>query len=726
MTLFSGVATASSMALILELLLKGTVVLVVAALVTLVQRRASAASRHLTWSAALVALLLLIVARGLGPAWILPIAPTGFGLTAASPLSEAAAPPAKVDRAPVVGVTIEPTAGLSAVPPPTSHSRGASPAPLAQGLLALWLCGALFLVVRLGRSQVALARLARAAQPVRDARILAQAREIARELGLDRPVLLLQSQRPVVPMTWGLLRPTILIPSAATGWSDDRARIVLTHELGHILRGDILIHWVGQLTLALTWPHPLVWLAVRRERAERERACDDIVLRQGARPSDYATELLGFASGAGAVLPEAGASLAMAGRSEFQHRLLAILDAAAPRSGATRLAFLFAGLALIGTALFAVLRPVESRALGKGIEQIEGSGSLNLNGIRLLLESWSGNPKMSARAWLDSPDCRGSRPGRTKCSVTQEDRTTLARFVGSGIALALDAEGEFDVSGDARSFASLAPGGWIVVLERRAGVEHEYRIRRGRDGGVTESCRREGVELSPSATQSWLATTVPELVRHTGLGLATRLSHLADHDGLAAALAEVRLVVNGAARSQALLELIDRPGLSEDDRLLIIDAAAVAPVGVQASPLFERALEEPSPRVLARVAQAALGLNEEVHRFTLLSRVVEVVPPGTPLPPALLAGLKTFHADHYRVRLGQSILERGVVAPDEALAVAEMALQLHSDQEKLEILRTILDAFPEPDAQITAALRRLADSLRHGEARDAGLRRLGP
>ena len=55
--------------------------------------------------------------------------------------------------------------------------------------------------------------------------------------------------------------------------------------------------WSPGLVCALYWFNPLVWLAARRMVAERERACDDIVLRHGAKPADYAEQVLEISAG---------------------------------------------------------------------------------------------------------------------------------------------------------------------------------------------------------------------------------------------------------------------------------------------------------------------------------------------------------------------------------------------------------------------------------------------
>ena len=153
-------------------------------------------------------------------------------------------------------------------------------------------------------------------------------------------------------MAWGIFRSSVLMPADADTWPAHRLRVVLLHELAHVKRRDCLTHLVAQIACAAYWFNPLAWMAARRLRTERERACDDLVLASGTRGSDYADQLLDIARvmRAGrfpAVL--AGASLAMAQRSQLEGRLMAILDPSVPRRGLTR------ARALAAAVVFALL-----------------------------------------------------------------------------------------------------------------------------------------------------------------------------------------------------------------------------------------------------------------------------------------------------------------------------------------------------------------------------------
>jgi TonB family protein len=94
------------------------------------------------------------------------------------------------------------------------------------------------------------------------------------------------------PILWGWLRPVVLLPLEAQGWSSERRRFAIAHELAHLERRD---NWSALLALAaqaLYWFHPLTWWLSAKMAEQRELACDNRVLSSGAQPSEYADFLL--------------------------------------------------------------------------------------------------------------------------------------------------------------------------------------------------------------------------------------------------------------------------------------------------------------------------------------------------------------------------------------------------------------------------------------------------
>ena len=126
------------------------------------------------------------------------------------------------------------------------------------------------------------------------------------------------------PFTWGMFRHCILLPSDADAWSSSQKRAVLAHELAHAKRFDGLIHFLVQVVCSVYWFNPIVWLAARRMRLERERACDDYALNAGAIPGAYAEHLLALASGGNSHGLLATTSIAQP--SQLETRLRAILN----------------------------------------------------------------------------------------------------------------------------------------------------------------------------------------------------------------------------------------------------------------------------------------------------------------------------------------------------------------------------------------------------------------
>lgn len=155
-----------------------------------------------------------------------------------------------------------------------------------------------------------------------------EARAVARRIGLDASISVRQMRRDGSPHVAGFFESVVMMPPAALSWTIEARQAALAHELTHIKRHDRRTQAIAQLACAIYWFNPLAWYAAAALARERERACDDEVLRFGARPSAYAALLLDLARAPGSVWTPATA-LSMARRSAIEGRLLSILTDAA-------------------------------------------------------------------------------------------------------------------------------------------------------------------------------------------------------------------------------------------------------------------------------------------------------------------------------------------------------------------------------------------------------------
>src|SRR5205823_482984 len=144
--------------------------------------------------------------------------------------------------------------------------------------IALWLFGVSIVIGQLLIGTLLVRRITIQAAKVTEARCLQILHELGHRLALTRTPVLLETARPLPPMTWGLLSPTILLPESWREWPLERLRVVLAHELIHVRRFDYFSQVSVQIACALYWFHPLAWLAAGQLSRERELSCDDEVL----------------------------------------------------------------------------------------------------------------------------------------------------------------------------------------------------------------------------------------------------------------------------------------------------------------------------------------------------------------------------------------------------------------------------------------------------------------
>jgi beta-lactamase regulating signal transducer with metallopeptidase domain/protocatechuate 3,4-dioxygenase beta subunit len=191
--------------------------------------------------------------------------------------------------------------------------------------LGVWFAGFVFTLIPFLAGYWQNAQLSRTAETINDESILFDLQRFAEVMRLRRKVRLLHSNHGFIPMTWGVLKPTILLPSPGWQvWTDEQRKVVLLHELAHVKRLDVLWQMLTRMVCSFYWFHPLVWHAYRKMLIEREMACDEFVISSGVKQSTYAEYLVRFSREFGK--PVTSASVAMAQCSNLERRVEAILQ----------------------------------------------------------------------------------------------------------------------------------------------------------------------------------------------------------------------------------------------------------------------------------------------------------------------------------------------------------------------------------------------------------------
>lgn len=305
-----------------DTVLQATVLLCLVLFAAWLLRRASAAARRLVWLCALALLPAVPLIS------LLPVPPA-----VRIPIALAPRPPEPAHVTSTVRQVVLPDAPVRAphaVATPLSAPSTPARAALSWAAL-LWLSGAGFCLLRRRIAWRRLRNVLRESQAIRSGPLAASLAKALAEVGVQRPVRLLQATDDVcAPMTWGWRRPVLLLPARAGDWEAEAARAVLLHEVAHIRNGDWAVQTMAAWVRALYWFHPLVWCAAHRLRIECEQACDDAVLGAGVSAPDYASLLLSEAKYLRTAAP--AAAVAMARSSGLEVRLRAILNGARRRS----------------------------------------------------------------------------------------------------------------------------------------------------------------------------------------------------------------------------------------------------------------------------------------------------------------------------------------------------------------------------------------------------------
>jgi beta-lactamase regulating signal transducer with metallopeptidase domain len=242
----------------------------------------------------------------------------------------------------------------------------------AAPIAVAYLAGIVLMLARLAIALQGGRRLRLAATLIPDGPIAELVRRQARQIGLKAAPLVAWCSRISVPVVVGIVRPMILLPSAlATGFDPSHLEALLTHELAHIRRFDPLVNLLQRLIEVLLFFHPAVWYVSRRVSAERENACDDLVLSAGWPAVRYAQALLRmaeFSATAREIPPQTNAALAASGggSSQFKRRVLRLLEIEdAPRVRLSRGGVLLA----VAAAVLMFASPTLIQALNKEQKQ---------------------------------------------------------------------------------------------------------------------------------------------------------------------------------------------------------------------------------------------------------------------------------------------------------------------------------------------------------------------
>lgn len=394
----------------ISILAKATLVLLAGLAAAAIARRSRASIRHLVLAVTFAALAVLpLAALALPPLTVdLPATPVAVPSAPAPTIAPSTTPAAQRD------VATDQSLARRARPSWPAFFRGA------------WLAGVLLLSISFAVSVARLIRIGRRGIPWLETRDLV--RHLCGENAISREVPVLLHEAVAAPLTYGALRPRILLPIDARTWTEADLRRALVHEIEHVHRGDWLTQVFARMVCVVYWFHPLAWSAWRQLSLEAERACDDAVVRSAER-TDYADQLVELARRM--KTSSSPALVAMASRSDLGTRVTALLDATQRRGRVTRRAAFLA----LPAAAAAILAIAPLRAVAVVPERSEG-GTQEVHPTtrqHLKVAPWAGQATRSASSAFERGMVEAAADG---------DLAAVTKFLDAGADINATVDGD--------------------------------------------------------------------------------------------------------------------------------------------------------------------------------------------------------------------------------------------------------------------------------------------
>jgi beta-lactamase regulating signal transducer with metallopeptidase domain len=532
--------------MILQAFIRGAIVIAIAALIATLLRNRSAALRHHVWATAVVVQLALLAFIPVLPKLTLPIIPT-IQVKTDAPVTVTNTNTVTDDKA--GKESLSPSLSTSPVKPGPGPQPSTETKTLQDYLLLAWIIGAGIIFARYLLGTLLMLRVTLKGERVEDGDWLVLAQRTARELGITRPVTMVWGEKVSVPITWGVLYPMILLPKSAQEWPLERRRFVLVHEMAHVKRFDAFTQLLAQVTAAIFWFSPFVWLAEWRMRIEREHACDDTVIQHGTEPTLYAGELLQMVrSLVRRRAPQpAFAALAMARKSEFEGRMLAILDPERPRrvSGMTS-GLMFALLSVLIAAPLAAVDPFAVRVVTTPSTETPSTATPSTATAKQ--DTPAPRPPMRSFALGEACDFNAEGIG-TRADVTADNALQIS-LRRSARCVQGDISGPVQLSPDEQRILAVKTGGFVQLRELTPQRDVKLVIDHSSEGGVWRSFTINDriPDDDGRSEREWVARVLPELLSEGSIRPQERVQRMLQSNGLAGTLRQIAALASPSAR----------------------------------------------------------------------------------------------------------------------------------------------------------------------------------
>lgn len=245
----------------------------------------------------------------------------------------------------------------------------------------------------------------------------------------------------------------------------------------------------------------------------------------------------------------------------------------------------------------------------------------------------------------------------TSISTDGFGRTTASWSDGHN-KLKVKIDGEVEFGDDDRTISHLSRSGSLTIWELRGSRKTRLEVNADRNGDLEYEFEVDG-KIAPfdDNAKAWLAETIVEIIRKTGIGAEERANRILDDEGVNGLLDEVQYVESDYVMRKFIGAALARPSLTADDCSAII-------------------------------SEAALSMESDYEKAELLLTVAEHRSWTSSLASDYVEVVATMESD-YEIRRALSAIKLDDQTDPAALdAILQIAARMESDYETAELLKT--------------------------------------
>ncbi|MGN8647317.1 BlaR1 family beta-lactam sensor/signal transducer [Gracilibacillus sp. HCP3S3_G5_1] len=145
----------------------------------------------------------------------------------------------------------------------------------------IWIAGVVMMVTFAFRAWLQLKKIKDTTSIPPNPKVMRLLEDCKRNMKITQSIFVRQSPLVQSPMTFGLFKTYIVIPLRIDErLTEEHLTYIFMHELYHLKHNDIVTNYLIVIFQTIYWFNPLVWMAFKEMKVDREIACDIGVLKR--------------------------------------------------------------------------------------------------------------------------------------------------------------------------------------------------------------------------------------------------------------------------------------------------------------------------------------------------------------------------------------------------------------------------------------------------------------